>query len=193
MMARRTDIGVDRLARGALITWVVLLATGGLHAQSSTSYRLEEHVFNAGGRPAETIVASSPGFRLSLESIGESLARRAQSGGAYRLDHGFLPAHRPPGEVSGLEFLVDQRTLAWSPESASSAYNVYSGPLTGLPGPYGGCAAKRVAGTSWADPSTPPPASGAFYIVTGENSLWEEGTKGFASNGVERINPSSCP
>jgi hypothetical protein len=193
MMAARTGRGTCRLARSALAAWVTLGATVGLHAQSSPGYRLEEHVLNAGGRPAETIVASSPGFRLSLESIGDSLARRPQSGGAYRLDSGFVSGHRPPGEVMGLGFLVDQSTLTWSPEPASSAYNVYSGPLTGLPGTYGMCAVARVAGTSWSDAATPPPASGVFYLVTGENGLWEEGTRGFASNGVERINASACP
>lgn len=192
-MTPRMKKGADRLARGALVAGVALAATGGLHAQSSASYRLEEHVLDAGGRPAQAVVATSPGFRLSLESIGESFARRAHSGGAYRLDDGFLPAYAPPGEVVGLQFLADQQTLTWSHDPAASAYNVYSGPLTGLPGPYGLCAAAQVTGTSWVDPSPPPPAGGIFYLVTAKNRLREEGTKGFSSDGVERVNPSPCP
>lgn len=177
----------------ALVVLAAFSTTGGILAQSSASYRLEEHVFNAGGRPAETVVASSPGFRLSLESIGEPLARRGQTGGAYRLDGGFLPAYPPPGEVMLLDILDDHQTLTWSAEPASTAYNIYKGSLVGLPDTYGTCAVTRIAGTSWVDQSAPPPESGAFYLVTGENRIWEEGTKGFASNGAQRPNPAPCP
>ena len=172
---------------------VALTTTSGIFAQSSASYRLEEHVFNAGGRPAEAVVSSSPGFSLSLESIGEPLAGRAMAGGAYRLDGGYLAAYTPPGEVTGLEFLADHQTLTWSVEPSSTAYNVYAGAITDLPGPYGVCAAAPVVGTSWSDPSTPPQATGIFYLVTGENRLTEEGTKGFASSGAQRPNPAPCP
>jgi hypothetical protein len=193
MIAMGTAPGAPRLARGALVALVVLATTRGINAQSSASYRLEEHVLNAGGRPAGTIVASSPGFRLTLESIGESLAPRAQSGGTYSLDGGFLAAYLPPGEVAGLEVLADQQTLTWFADPASSAYNVYTGPLMGVPGSYGACAEARVAGISWVDSSTPPLAGGVFYHVTGVNRLREEGTMGFASNGVERISSLPCP
>lgn len=183
----------DPWRRRALVVLAAFSTTGVIYAQSSASYRLKEHVLNAGGRPAETVVASSSGFRLSLESIGEALTRSAQSSGAYRLDGGFLPAYPPPGEVVDLNLLADHQTLTWSAEPASTAYNIYKGSLVGLPGTYGTCAATRVAGLSWVDPSTPPPASGVFYLVTGENRLWEEGTKGFASNGAQRPNPAPCP
>ena len=183
----------DRWRRRALVVLVAVSTTGEILAQSSASYRLKEHVFNAGGRPAETVVATSPGFRLSLESIGEALARRGQTGGAYRLDGGFLPSYPPPGEVVLLDILDDHQTLTWSAEPASTAYNIYTGSLEGLPGTYGTCAVTRIADTSWADPSAPSPESGVFYLVTGENRLWEEGTKGFASNGTERPNPAPCP
>jgi hypothetical protein len=63
----------------------------------------------------------------------------------------------------------------------------------GVPGSYGACAEARVAGTSWVDSSTPPLAGGVFYHVTGVNRLREEGTMGFASNGVERISSLPCP
>jgi hypothetical protein len=32
-----------------------------------------------------------------------------------------------------------------------------------------------------------------FYLVTGENRLGEEGTKGRTSTGAERVNPTPCP
>jgi hypothetical protein len=42
------------------------------------------------------------------------------------------------------------------------------------------------------DPASPPPDSIYFYLVTAENRLGEEGTKGYSSSGVER-HGSDCP
>ena len=73
------------------------------------------------------------------------------------------------------------------------AYNIYTGPLSTLPGGYGACAASRVGETTWSDPSMPAPGTGTFYLVTGENSLKQEGTKGHDSSGAVRGNSSPCP
>ena len=139
------------------------------------------------------MVSGSASYRLSLDSIGEALARQGLSGASIHLDGGFVGAYPPAGEVQGLEFLADQQTLIWSREPASTAYNLYAGPLPGLPGTYGVCAVSRVAANSWADPSVPPPGAGRFYLVTGENRLWEEGTKGYTSAGQPRGNTAACP
>ena len=40
---------------------------------------------------------------------------------------------------------------------------------------------------------TPPTGNGWFYLVTAENLLREEVTKGWTSEGVERLNPAPCP
>jgi hypothetical protein len=46
---------------------------------------------------------------------------------------------------------------------------------------------------SAADIQSPPAGSGFFYLATARNRLGEEGTKGFASSGTRRVNPSPCP
>jgi len=179
--------------RRLLITTILLLAPASIRAQSSASYRLDEHALNAGGRPAAGVVATSPSYRLGLDSIGESIAGRPMSGASYRMDGGFTAAYPPPGEVGGLAILADAQTLTWSWEPSATSYNVYTGQRSTLPGGYGTCAAAQVAGSSWSDPSTPDSRSALFYLVTGRSRLWEEGTKGNSSTGAERGNPSPCP
>jgi hypothetical protein len=174
------------------IVALVLMIPAALHAQTSTSYRLDEHSMNAGGRPAQAAVTISSSYRLSLESIGQPVIGRALSGVTLRLNGGFVPPYLPPGEVAGLGFLADQQTLTWLREPASTLYNVYSGPISNLPGGYGLCAAAQVSGTSWSNATAPAPGSGWLYLVTGVSCLLEEGTKGYASSGAKRGNPAPC-
>ena len=176
-----------------LIMVIVFSAASSLFAQSSASYKLDEHALNAGGRPAQAVFSSSPSYRLSLDSIGDPIAGRLLAGASYRMDGGFIAAYPPPGEVEDLELLADAQTLIWADEPASTTYNVYTGPLPTLPGGYGVCATPRVAATTWIDAATPLPGNTMFYLVTGENRLWEEGTKGYTSTGIQRVNPSPCP
>jgi len=178
--------------RSAILA-VALLAPCAVLAQSSASYRLQEHTLNAGGRPMNAVVSTSASFRLTLDSIDEPIARRGLWGMSYILDGGMTPVYGPPGEVQGLDVLGDLQTLTWSAEPVSTAYNLYVGALPGLPGMYGGCAASRLGGTTTVESSLPAPGDGLFYVVTGENRLFEEGTKGLTSGGVERVNPAPCP
>jgi len=164
-----------------------------IFAQSSPSHTQTEHVFNAGGRPAQAVTSSSPTYRISLDAIGEPIAGRILTGASYRVGAGLSAAYPPPGEVDGLQILSDRQTLVWSPDPSSTVYNVYSGLLSALPGPYGTCALAQVAGTSAVDSTEPSAGTGLFYLVTGVNRLREEGTKGRASSGTERANPLPCP
>jgi len=183
-----------RVGRHLIVVAAIVLAAPGLaRAQSSAGYKLEEHVLNAGGRPAQGIVSGSPSYKLSLDSIGGAIAGATLSGASYRVAGGFVPAYLPPGEVGGLGLLGDQQTLTWSHEPASTTYNLYAGALSTLPGGYGGCAVSLIPQTSLVDASTPAPRSGVFYLVTGENRLREEGTKGRTSTGAVRTNLSPCP
>ena len=174
--------------RPRVLAFVVLTACAPALAQSSASYRLEEHALNAGGRPAQAVVAASASFRISLDSIGGPVAGRGFAGPSFHLDAGFDAAYAPPGEVQGLAFAGDHQTLTWQAERSSTSYDVYSAALSTLPGSFGGCAQSSVPGTSWPDPSIPVSGNGSFYLVTGKNRLGEEGTKGAA-----RGNPSPCP
>jgi len=170
------------------------LAPSALFAQSSASYRIDEKALNEGGRPAQAVVSSSTNYRISLDAIGNPTAGLAMSGPSFHLGGGSLAAaFPPPGEVNGLQLLADRQTLVWSAEPAATAYNVYAGDLSTLPGPFGACAIARVAGTSAVDLTVPGTGTGLFYLVTGVNGLSEEGTKGKTSNGTARANPSPCP
>lgn len=191
MMAHQLNIG--RALRRLALAVALLSLPGAALAQTSADYRLREHAINAGGRPADAVVSISPSFRLSLDSIGEPLARRGLSGPSFRLDGGFTPAYGPPGEVAGVQILSDGQTLTWSPEPTSMTYNLYSGTLSTLPGTFGSCAQSQVAATTLVEASMPPPGSGLFFIITGENRLGEEGIKGRSTGDSLRSNPAPCP
>ena len=42
-------------------------------AQSSTNYRISDQVFNNGGGPNGAAVPTSPGFKITLDSIGDGV------------------------------------------------------------------------------------------------------------------------
>ena len=180
------------MVRLAIAAAIVALP-GAVIAQSSSGYKLQEHALDAGGRPVDAVVSTSASFKLTLDSIGDSVARRGVSAPSFHLDGGMAQAYPPPGEVENLEILADTQTLAWSFEPASTSYNVYTGALSALPGGYGGCAISNAGGPFWIDSTTPAPGAGFFYLVTGENRLGEEGTKGRDSGGALRGNASPCP
>lgn len=185
-------IGVGLLV-AAVVAIAVLAIPSPILAQSSPSHTLSEQVFNGGGRPAQAVISTSASFRISLDSIGEPIAAHTLAGPSFRMDGGLAASFPPAGEIDGLLLLADRQTLVWSPEPASTAYNVYTGLLSSLPGSYGACAVARVPGTSAIDVTTPAPGTGLFYLVTGVNRLREEGTKGRTSSGVVRTNPAPCP
>ena len=71
-------------------------------------------------------------------------------------------------------------------------YNLYRNTLASLPGDMGGCYRSALAGASFVETETPPSGAGWFYLVTAENLLSEEGTKGRSSDGTERANAIPC-
>ena len=109
------------------------------------------------------------------------------------MEGGFGSTYPPPGEVSGLRF-VDGSILAWDPEWSAGKYNLYRDLLGNLSGlGFGGCEQPGLTGTTVADATPmPPPGDGHFFLVTVENRLAEEGTKGFRTDGAERLG-SVCP
>ena len=132
------------------------------------------------------------GFRITLSSLGENLARTGLESASFRADASFLSAYAPPGEVSGLHFTDDQ-TLTWSAERSAGTYSVYRDQVSALvSGGYGTCLSQELSATSTSDPATPPTGGGFFYLVTVENRLREEGTKGSDSSGAER-GGNECP
>lgn len=162
-------------------------------AQTSASFILQEHALNAGGRPVGGAVASSSSFRVTLDAIGDAALGTGLASTSFRLSGGFAGPRRPPGEVRGLLALADKQTFQWSYEPGSAAYNVYRNGLTALPGSFGTCAASRISLNAWTNADVPAAGAGLFYLVTGENLLWEEGTLGEKSDGGARPNTTPCP
>jgi hypothetical protein len=162
--------------------------------QQSTSYRLSDHAFNGGGRPVAGVVASSSSYRITLDAIGDAVAQRGLSGASFVIDAGFAACYPPPGEVLRLKFL-DPITLSWDPEGSAGDYNLYRDLMSDLAGlGYGDCEAQEIGDstTTVNDSNELGPGEGYFYLVTAENRLDEEGTKGRDSGGTERQG-AICP
>jgi len=147
-------------------------------AQTSTSYDLAENSFNSGGSPAAGAAASSASYQLSIGAIGTINARGLTSA-SFALDAGLVGVYPPPLEVTGLVF-TSTTDLEWDPFPGIGTYNVYRGPISSFSPSYGSCTQTGLTTNSATDGDTVPP-SGFFYLVTAENRLAQEGTKG--SNG----------
>lgn len=180
------------MARRHLVLALLLLASAHASAQTSASYRLTEHVVNAGGVPAKGAVHTSASFRVTLDSVGDGLFGTTSVGGTYRVDTGFLRAYAPPGEVFGVRF-ASRTSLTWNPERSVGRYHVYRDLVGALPGGYGSCLASAPTGNTFTDNADPAAGAAFFYLVTAANRLREEGTKGFRSDGNERSNATPCP
>jgi hypothetical protein len=186
---RRKERDVMRTVLAVIALALALPAT----AQESHSFKLEEHVFNAGGHPAGGVTMSSASFRASLDAIGEGVAGGGLSGPSFHMSAGFVPAYPPPGEVLGLYF-DDVDTLYWEGERSAGVYNLYRDLLSALAGlGYGNCYLQDLTVHRIDDPDLPPSGNGYFYLVTAENRLGEEGSKGADSTGAARPNPAPCP
>jgi hypothetical protein len=184
---------VSKLCRllGALALLAGLAAIPDARAQSSASYRLEETSVNSGGHPGAGVVLTSASFRITQESVGQSLAHVRLNGPTLVMEGGFVSLNPPPVEVTNLLF-NDVTTLAWDPQPAA-AYEVYRGPLGFLPGTVGPCFANALPVESPMDATVPPTGGGYFYLVTARNGLLEESPKGYGSNGTLEGNPAPCP
>lgn len=183
---------MNRSAFVIVLVAVTVLAALPAPGQQSASFKLEESAFNAGGSPLNGAVATSASFRLTFDSIAESASARGLASTSFRMDSGLISSYPPPGETRGLRF-TDRTTLSWTPEKSVGTYNLYRDLLGTLPGNYGSCFQGAITGTTWLDAGTPPTGTGWFYLVTAENRLAEEGTKGYRSDHTERPNPLPCP
>ena len=171
---------------------LALLAPGAALAQQSASHSLEEHVLNAGGHPQFGLETRSPSQRLTLGSIGDAFAMNRSFGSSMLLDGGFVIAYPPAGEVQDLRF-TNRTTLVWEAHPAAGRYNVYRDTLAAIASlGYGTCVRQNLVTPTATETLSPPSGSGFFFLVTVENRLFEEGTKGFASSGVERTG-AVCP
>ena len=168
-----------------------LSLTPALLAQTSASYQLTESVFNSGGNPAPVVTSAS--YQVTLDSIGDSVSGGNLASASYNSSPGFPAAYPPPGEVATVTF-SNKTTLTWTPEGSTGTYNLYRGLLSDLPGNYGACKLPaNIVGETTTDTDVPGSGQCYFYLVTAENRLAEEGTKGTDSEGTPHPNPSPCP
>ena len=179
-------------ALGFLAAGWLALGASAAAAQESPSYNLKEHTVNAAGHPDAATVMTSAGYRITLDAVGDAAANVGLASSSFQMAGGFAVAYPPPGEVTGLRFGPDGSSFSWNFQMAAATYNVYRDTLSALPGGMNGlCLQNGLTATGSTDPQTP--GTGWFYLITSRNSLGEEGTKGFASSGVERANPGPCP
>jgi len=172
---------------------LLLVALGGhASAQTSASFKLTEQAVNAGGHPPDASRPASASFRISLGAIGDTAGRNALSSASYRGDGGFVVRYTPPGEVQGVRFL-DKVNLTWNNEPSIGSYNLYRNTLASLPGNFGSCYQTALVGAAFSENDAPAQGSGWHYLVTAENRLREEGTKGHTSTGAVRNNLAPCP
>ena len=172
-----------------------LVLTSVALAQTSTSFKLEEYSFNAGGTPSQGVDLTSTSFSITLASIGDGVVATGLASSSFGMDVGFDVAYPPPGEVaptcgaSGEPCLLftDSQTLTWPAERSAGVYNLYRDDTSDG---FGNCEEQDIAGATTTDTATPTAAF--FYLVTVENRLAEEGTKGFQSNATERLG-AVCP
>ena len=158
-------------------------------AQSSADFEIRAQAFNAGGQPP---AVASANFEIRLGAIGDSVAGLSLVSASFGLDSGFGLSFLPPGEVTGVLF-SDDVTLVWNPEKSTGAYNLYRSLLSGITPGFGACEQPDLPGETATDADVPAVGTGFFYLVTAENILAEEGTKGFQSSSVERANAAPCP
>lgn len=175
--------------RKELILLAVLASASASMAQSSANFEVKAQAFNAGGQP---VTATSADFQIRLGSIGDSLAAASLVSASFGVDSGFGLSFSPPGEVTGVHF-SDDVTLAWTPEKSTGAYNLYRNLLSAISPGFGACEQSNLPGETAIDADLPGAGTGFFYLVTAENVLAEEGTKGFQSSNVERANAAPCP
>lgn len=184
------------IGRAFGIIWIVgivsALASPISSAQQSTSFKLEEYVFNAGGHPEQGAVPASDRFEISLDAIGDATSGPPPSSASYLVDGGFVAVYPPPGEVVELRF-DDKVMLSWHPERSVGSYQLYRDAVDTLAGDYGSCLQSGIGSASATDFDSPLSGTAWFYLVTARNRLEEEGTKGFDSGGAERSNLVPCP
>jgi len=181
---------------GAAALLLVLLS-GSAVAQTSASFKLQEYTFNAGGTPSNGTEVASASFRMTVSSLGATVAAAGLSSASFQFDSGFGVAYAPPGEVAAMcggagacLAFTDLQTLIWPAERSAGFYNLYRDDTSFG---YGNCEQQDLATTTAVDAAEPAAGVVFYYLVTVENRLAEEGTKGFQSVAIERVGATGLP
>jgi hypothetical protein len=177
----------------ASLAFLAAIAVSPVLAQTSASYKLTEAILNSGGDPSQGATLTSASHHIKLDAIGDSAIGVGLGSANFHMDAGFVDVYPPPGEVLGITFASDKKTIRWNPERSIGSYDLYRDLTSTLPGNYGACLQSLITDNTWTDAATPPTGKSWFYLATAKNRLTEEGTKGKRSSGTERQNPTPCP
>ena len=188
------------MRQAMVLAALLLLALGTASAQTSASFQLEEYTLNAGGTPSQGTEVVSASFRMTVSSIGDTVSAAGLGSTSFQLDSGFAVAYPPPGEVAAMcggagacLAFTDLQTLIWPTERSAGLYNLYRDDMSAG---YGVCEQQDLGATTATDLSAPSTDNAFYYLVTVENRLAEEGTKGFQSGAIERLGATdllACP
>ena len=177
---------------GAAMLSIAFLAIPAF-AQQSASFKVTEHVLNAGGHPSGGVVMTSTSFKISLDALGGSVVQGGMTSASFRMDASFVSAYPSPGEVTGLRFST-QQMLRWDAETSRGVYNLYRDLVSNLPNlGYGFCEQTGLGDEMTTDFDVPLAGDAFFYLITAENRLGEEGTKGLKADGVTERLGVTCP
>ena len=169
---------------------LLLLLSGSALAQTSASFQLEEYTLNAGGTPSQGSELASASFRMTVASLGNTLSAVGLDSASFQLDSGFGVSYLPPGQVAAMcggagelpAVFTDVQTLIWPRGAFGRDSTTCTGtiPVVG----YGICEQQDLIAATYGDGrgGALDRATTFYYLVTVENRLAEEGTKGFQSD-----------
>jgi hypothetical protein len=170
-----------------------LLVVVGLPVGARSDVQVDDPAIHAGGHPAQGVVLSSTGHRVTLDALGEPWRATPLASAGYRVQGAFVASYPPPLEVGDVRF-ADGSTLGWAPERSVGSYRVYRGAIDELgSGGYGSCLQSGLVEESAVDVDTPVVGEGFVYLVAAVNRLEEQGSLGTDSAGTPRESAGPCP
>ena len=178
------------LTRRALLAYALIASAGSAaHAGSrSASFNLSDATLDGGARPA-----ASSSFKITNPSIGSGLESAVYASASFHMDSGFAASYLPPAEIAGLRW-SNLTTLEWNADRSIGSYALYRNRLNTLAAANGGdCLVSGLSSETSLDSELPGAGNGYFYLVTARNRLGEERTRGYGSDGLERLGGAACP
>ena len=163
-------------------------------AQESTSFQVREHRFSGAGASADEADLASSSYLTRPLGAGGAGGLEVLESTSFTISAGSEDAYLPPGEISELAFLTPD-SLLWNPEPSAGLYHLYRGQVSDLTAAGTGiCHEANLTSPSITETDMPGAGTAYFYLVTVENRLGQEGTKGSSLvAGVPSLRANSVP
>lgn len=178
------------LTRWGLLAYSLIASiASAAHAGSrSASFNLSDAAFDGGVRPAASV-----SFKITNPALGSGLESTVFASASFHIDSGFAASYLPPAEIAGIRW-SDRTTLEWNADRSIGSYALYRNRLSTLAAANGGdCLVSDLTSETSTDSELPGAGNGYFYLVTARNRLGEESTRGYGSDGGERLGGAACP